>query len=62
MYDYEKDPLETENIVDIPEYSTDKKKLQEIFMKAIQKDFKSCAEYSKTADYHTPIKTGSDSE
>ena len=57
MYDYEKDPMETENIVDKPGYQKEKKELEELFLKSMNREFKSCTEYTKLADYQTPINT-----
>jgi arylsulfatase A-like enzyme len=63
MYDYEKDYLETVNIVDKPEYKSDQEQMQELFMKAMEREFNSYAEYSKIADYHDPVDiTEKDSE
>jgi arylsulfatase A-like enzyme len=57
MYDYEKDPMETENIADKPEYQKEKKELEELFIKSMNREFKSCTEYSKLANYQTPVNT-----
>ena len=57
MYDYEKDPLETENIAEKPEYKKEAKELEELFIKCMIREYKSCIEYSKLADYQTPKNT-----
>jgi hypothetical protein len=57
MYDYEKDPMETENIAEKTEYKKEAKELEELFIKSMNREFKSCTEYSKLADYHAPINT-----
>jgi arylsulfatase A-like enzyme len=57
MYDYEKDPLETESVLDKPEYQNDRKKMEQIFLDCMKREFISCAAYSKIADYHQPVST-----
>lgn len=57
MYDYRKDPLETENIANKPEYAQDKLRLEKLFKDCMKREFKSCTEYTKLADYHDPINT-----
>jgi len=57
MFDYEKDPLETENVVDKPEYKKEKAKMEKLFMAAIEREYKSCANYLKLANYQEPINT-----
>lgn len=57
MYDYEKDPLETENILDKPEYQKDKNKMEQLFKDCMQREYKGCTEYTKLADYHEPVNT-----
>ena len=57
MYDYEKDPLETENILNKPEYQKDKAKMEQLFRDCMQREFKGCSEYTKLADYHAPVNT-----
>ena len=59
MYDYEKDLFETENLVDKPEYQLDQKNLEKLFAECIQREFKTCANYSNLADYKNPINTDS---
>jgi arylsulfatase A-like enzyme len=58
MYDYEKDPLETENILDKPDYKKEQEKLEQLFRDCITREYKGCAEYSKLADYRKPVSTG----
>lgn len=57
MYDYEKDPLETENILDKPEYMNDKIKMAQLFKDCMLREFKECSDYSKIADFREPINT-----
>ncbi|MCX6328671.1 MAG: sulfatase-like hydrolase/transferase, partial [Bacteroidia bacterium] len=57
LYDYEKDPLETENVLDKPEYQNDRKKMEQLFLDCMKREFNSCAAYSKIADYHAVIST-----
>jgi arylsulfatase A-like enzyme len=57
MYDYEKDPLETENILDKPEYQGDKKKMEQLFLEAMNRELKSSETYSKIADFRPPVST-----
>lgn len=57
MYDYEKDPLETENILNKPEYQNDKIKMERLFIDCMKREYKSCAEYAKLADFHKPVST-----
>ena len=63
MYDYEKDYLETENVVDKPEYAEAKQQMEQLFMSAMQREFNSYTAYSKIAEYHDPVDiTAKDSE
>jgi arylsulfatase A-like enzyme len=57
MYDYEKDPLETENVLDKPEYQIDRNKMEQLFLGCMKREFNSCAAYVKIADYHEPVST-----
>jgi arylsulfatase A-like enzyme len=57
MYDYEKDPLEKVSIIDKPEYLEDQKKMEKLFLETMQREYKSCLEFSKIADFKTPIRT-----
>jgi arylsulfatase A-like enzyme len=57
LYDYEKDPLETENVLDKPEYQNDRKKMEQLFLNCMKREFNSCSTYSKIADYHEPVRT-----
>jgi arylsulfatase A-like enzyme len=57
MYDYEKDPLETVSIIGKPEYEQDQKQMEKLFQESMQREYKTCAEYSKIADFKTPIRT-----
>jgi len=55
MYDYEKDPLEKESVLDKPEYMQDKLKMEKLFKECIGREFKSNASFMKIADYHSPV-------
>ena len=57
LYDYEKDPLETENVLNKPEYEQDKLSLEQLFNKCLEREFRSNAAFAKIADYKTPINT-----
>jgi len=54
LYDYEKDYLETENLIDKPAYRNDQKELEKLFKECMQREYKSCSTYTKIADYRTP--------
>jgi len=57
LYDYEKDPLETENMLDKPEYKKDRELMDKLFMDCMKREFNTCASYAKIADFHDPIST-----
>lgn len=57
LYDYEKDPLETENVLDKPEYQKDKNRMEQLFKDCMQREFNGCTVYYKNADYRDPIST-----
>ncbi len=57
MYDYEKDPLEKENVLNKPEYQKDKIRMEQLFRDCMQREFKTCAEYTRLADYHEAVNT-----
>jgi iduronate 2-sulfatase len=57
MYDYVKDPQETENVLEKPEYQNDRKKMEQLFLGCMKREFFSCEKYSKMADYHEPVST-----
>ncbi len=57
MYDYEKDPNETVSVIDKPEYQQDQKIMEKLFIESMQREYKSCLEYEKIADFKTPIRT-----
>jgi iduronate 2-sulfatase len=59
MYDYEKDPLEKVSIIDKPEYQQDQKNMEKLFQESMQREYNSCTEYSKIADWKEPVPTGS---
>jgi len=57
MYDYEKDPLETESILRKMEYSGNRAELEKLFRECMDREFTSCGSYSKIADYREPLST-----
>jgi arylsulfatase A-like enzyme len=57
MYDYEKDPLEKESILDKPEYRKDRMELEKLFMECMDREFSSNAAFSKIADYREQVST-----
>jgi len=57
MYDYEKDYLETENVVDKPEYQKESKEMEALFLKSMNREYESCTEFSKIANYQTLLNT-----
>ena len=60
LYDYEKDPYEKASIIDKPEYQKDQKNLEKLFQESMTREYNSCVEYAKIADFKAPIPTGSD--
>jgi iduronate 2-sulfatase len=57
MYDYQKDPLETESLIDKPEYQKDLKDLEKLFMDCMARELNSHNKYLKFADWKEPINT-----
>lgn len=57
MYDYKKDPLETENVADKPEYQKERLRMEKLFRECMQREFNSSAEYAKIADFTLPVDT-----
>ncbi len=57
MYDYYKDPLEKENVVDIPKYQKERLMMEKMFEECMQRELNSCAAYAKIADFRAPIDT-----
>jgi arylsulfatase A-like enzyme len=57
LYDYEKDPLETENLIDKPEYKQDLMDMQKLFAHSMQRELTSHNNYVKMADFREPIST-----
>ncbi len=57
MYDYQKDPGETENVLDKPEYAEEQLKLEKLFAENMQSEYVKFLDYSKIADYHERIVT-----
>lgn len=57
LYDYEKDPPETENVLDKPEYQSDRTMMERLFNDCMKREFNSNATYSKIADYHEAVST-----
>ena len=62
MYDYEKDPLETENVLDKPEYAKEQMKLEKLFGESMQREHIKYMNYAKIADFHKPISTKGESQ
>lgn len=57
LYDYGKDPLETENVVDKPEYRKDAARLEKLFHECIRREYKSNADFIKISEYRAAVKT-----
>jgi arylsulfatase A-like enzyme len=55
MYDYEKDPLETENILDKSLYQKDKIRMEQLFNDCMKREYRTCTDYTKLADYRNPV-------
>ena len=55
LYDYEKDPLEKENLVDKSGYQADRATMEMLFKKCMDREFRSNAAYAKIADFRSPI-------
>lgn len=55
MYDYLNDPLETENVLDKPGYEKKRQELEKLFYECMKREFKSCTDYTRLADYHDPV-------
>ncbi|MCX6327466.1 MAG: sulfatase [Bacteroidia bacterium] len=62
LYDYEKDPLEKENLLDKPEYQKDKAAMEQLFKECMEREFKSNIEYTKIADFRAPVNTSTKEE
>jgi iduronate 2-sulfatase len=62
MYDYDKDPLEKVSVIDKPEYQQDQKNMEKLFQESMQREYKSCTEYAKIADFKEAIPVGSDTK
>jgi len=62
MYDYEKDPLEKVSIIDKAEYTQEQGNLEKLFQESMQREYKSCTEYGKLADFKEPILVGSEAK
>jgi arylsulfatase A-like enzyme len=59
MYDYEKDPLETESLVGKPDYRSAQAELEKLFRECMKKENQTCTRYSRIADYHEPVNVSS---
>ena len=57
LYDYKKDPLETENIINKLKYQKEKRRMEKLFNECMAREFSTCASYSKIADYQPPKNT-----
>ena len=62
MYDYQKDPQETENVLNRPEYAKEQLKLEMLFRKNMQSEYINYVQYAKIADFHQPIPTKGESQ
>ena len=57
MYDYENDPLETENVIGKASYAKQQKRMEELFREAMAREHAQCLRFAERADYHDPINT-----
>lgn len=57
MYNYFTDPLETKSIVNEKSYSKEKRKMKNLFLKAMKREHRQFKKYSKLANWQTPVKT-----
>jgi len=56
MYDYDKDPKETVNVVDEPAYSAAAKEMKAMFLECMNREYKANAAYDLRASWQKPIK------
>ena len=57
LYDYEKDPLETENLVNKPEYKKALDEMQKLYGESMDRELASHNNYVKIADFREPVST-----
>jgi arylsulfatase A-like enzyme len=57
LYDYKKDPLETENVMEKPEYMRDKVIMEKLFRECMDREFRSNKIFSAIADFREPVNT-----
>lgn len=57
MYDYENDPLETENVIGKASYAKQQKRMEKLFREAMAREHAQCLRFAERADYHDPINT-----
>jgi iduronate 2-sulfatase len=62
LYDYEKDPLEKENLSDKPEYRKDRAAMEKLFKNCMDREFRSNAAFTKIADFRAPVNTSNKEE
>jgi iduronate 2-sulfatase len=62
MYDYQKDPQETESLLNKPEYAKEQMILEKLFSENMQREYVKYQEYAKIADFHKPIPTKGESQ
>jgi hypothetical protein len=62
MYDYQKDPQETENMLNKPLYQQEQIQLEELFSEHMRLEYRKYQSYAKIADFHPPIPTKGESQ
>ncbi len=60
MYDYVKDPLETRSVIGDKAYAKDEAMMKDMFEDAMEREHKQCVNYSKLANWQTPISTNTE--
>lgn len=57
MYDYDKDSLETVSVIGSKAYAKEELSMKKLFLEAMQREYKRGIDYTKVANYQTPIRT-----
>ena len=57
LYDYEKDPLETKSMIGDKVYTKEEAMMKQLFVEAMEREHKQFVNYSKLANWQTPIST-----